>query len=130
MELKSIQSRFNDIPAWALSVFAVLISSVFLAFLYDETGAYSQKYFYLFFVSFLLVLFFAFACYIICIIHPKSVWYTPVLCNGLVISSFLFEVPFWTRSLLVWIMLGVGLLVSVTAAVIGARKGRHLAGQG
>ena len=129
MEKKVTQSRLAGIPAWALSLMASFASWIFLLLLFDETGSKDSSFLFLFIVYLLLVIFFSVACFIICRIHPKSVWYTPFICNAHIISSIIFEIPFWTRSLLVWIMLGIGIVFSVIAAIIGAWLGRRLINQ-
>jgi hypothetical protein len=69
------------------------------------------------------------ACFIICRIHPKSVWYTPVICSIPIISSYFTMIPFSTHLKLVWIILGCGIVLSVMGSIVGARMGLHLSNQ-
>ncbi len=117
-------SRLAGIPAWALSSWVALSSLIFLWLLFDETGAKNLSSTYLFIMSLGLVTLFTVACFIICKRYPKSVWYSPLICNLFVISSFIFGMPFWTRSSLVWIILGIGLILSLAAAIAGARSNK------
>ena len=122
METRKSRLRLVEFPAWALSIIANLLSWIFLMLLFDETGQNNYSVFYLFIISFLLVLFLTFACFMICRVHTKSIWYAPLICNIHLISSLIFEIPFWTRSLMVWIMLGIAILSSILGAMVGARK--------
>ncbi|MCU4157052.1 hypothetical protein J1N10_13765 [Carboxylicivirga sp. A043] len=126
MGAKSKKSLLAGIPAWGLALMTNMVSWIFLALLFDETGAKNSSNIFLFVVSFLLVLFFTGACYMICKRYPSSFWYVPLLCQFHIISSLFIEVPFWTRSPMVWMMLGVGILCSIIAAVIGFWVGRKL----
>ncbi|MBS2212779.1 hypothetical protein KEM09_15270 [Carboxylicivirga mesophila] len=118
------KSRLEGIPAWALSLMVAFASWLFLILLFDETGVRNLSSLYLLSISLLLVVFFAVACFFICKTYPGSVWYTPLICNTFIITSFIFDMPFWTRSQLVWIMLGIGFLLSFVGAIAGASKGK------
>ncbi len=63
------------------------------------------------------------ACFIICRNDPKSVWYVPIICN---IFSFLMPVldnSFWTTPM--GIIISSGVVLSVIAAIFGARMGKR-----
>ena len=99
---------------------------VYLGFLiHDDTGNNQRSTLYLFIVSFTLVIILTIACFAICKAYPKSVWYTPFLCNAQIVSSIVFGIPIWTGSLMVWIVLGIGVVLSVAGAIVGARIGRE-----
>ena len=104
---------------------AIIISMVFLGLLFDEPGRYPKSTMYLFLVSFGHVVVLTLANYFICKAHPRSVWFTPFICNVIILSSMLFEIPWWTRSLMVWIILGIGIALSIIGAIIVARLGRR-----
>jgi len=70
----------------------------------------------------------AIACFFICRTHPKSVWYTPVICNALGIISAIFDPNFWTTSS-TWIFWGGSFVLSIIGAIIGARIGRRIMNQ-
>jgi len=125
MEKNEKNLRLDWLKALGWSLLAIIISMVFLALLHDDTGNNPRSTLFLFGVSFAFVIILTIACFAICKSYPKSVWYTPVLCNAMVVSSILFGIPMWTWSLMVWIMLGIGVLLSVTGAVVGAVMGRR-----
>ena len=125
MVKKEKKLRLDWLKALGWSLLAVIISMVFLALLHDDTGNNPKSTLLLFGISFAFVIILTIACYAICKAYPKSVWYTPFLCNALIVSSFLFEIPIYTGSLMVWIILGIGVVLSVTGAIIGARMGRR-----
>lgn len=116
------RSRFAEIPAWALSLMT-LFSLIILGFLLQLFQLFKYNAieigFYIFFVLFIPV-----ACFFICRIHPKSVWYTPVICNTvgiILIISYLYANP--DQSML--ILLGSVLVLSGIGAIVGARIGRR-----
>ena len=125
MVKKEKKLRFDWLRALGWSLLAIIISMVFLALLHDDTGNNPKSTLYLFGVSFAFVIILTIACFAICKAYPKSVWYTPFLCNALIVSSILFGIPIWTWSLMVWIILGIGVVLSVTGAIVGARIGRE-----
>jgi len=125
MQKKVKKFRLAWLKALAWSLLAIIISMVFLALLHDDTGNNPKSTLYLFGVSFAFVIILTIACFAICRAYPKSVWYTPFLCNALIVSSILFGIPIWTGSLMVWIILGIGVALSVAAAIVGARIGRE-----
>lgn len=124
MDAQSKKSFLTGIPAWALAIISNLLSWLFLLILFDETGTKNSTVFFLFIVSLLLVIFLGFACFYICKHFPRSVWFTPFICNAHIISSVVFEIPFWTRSSLVWIMLEIAILFSLVGALIGRHVGK------
>ena len=114
------------LKALGWSLLAIIISMVYLGFLlHDDTGNNPKSTLYLFGLSFAFVIILTIACFAICKAYPRSVWYTPFLCNIQIVSSILFGIPIWTGSLMVWIILGIGVVLSVSGAIIGARMGRR-----
>jgi len=75
------------------------------------------------------------ASFFICRTHPKSVWYTPFICNALGMLSGIFgalgasEDPSFRLNSSFWIVVGGCLLLSVIGSVIGARIGSHINNQ-
>jgi hypothetical protein len=126
MERKEMKLRLDWLKAVGWSLLVVIISMVYLGFLiHDDTGNNPKSTLYLFSVSFAFVIILTIACFAICKAYPKSVWFTPFLCNAQIVSSMLFEIPIWTESLVVWIILGIGIVLSIIGAIIGARKGQR-----
>jgi O-antigen/teichoic acid export membrane protein len=72
------------------------------------------------------------ACYFICRSHPRSVWYTPVICNTLVIimgiTGAMDNPNFWRNST-TWLFFIGCILLSIIAAIIGARIGQKINNQ-
>jgi len=121
---KTLKSHLAEIPAWGLSGLTVVISLILLFILYDETSSSNSSI--LIIGAIFFDVFITIACYIICRTHPKSVWYTPIICNALIISSIIFKEPYMTTSLWIWIILGSGIVFSVIGAIVGARIGRRI----
>jgi hypothetical protein len=67
----------------------------------------------------------AFCCYFIVKQNPSSIWYVPVICNVLSIISAIVEPSFWITSL--WILIGIGWVLSIIVSLIGARVGKRTA---
>jgi len=115
MRRKEIMERIRWVPAWALSLFAALLSAVVLGILnnyIDEPLTYVIW-------SLMLVT----ASFLICIIHPMRVWMVPLLCNILVILPAACDNSFWTTSF--GIIIGTGVVLSFLMAHLGAVIGRH-----
>ena len=77
------------------------------------------------------LIFVTIACFFICRTHPKSVWYTPLICNTVGIIGLIANLTL-TIALLdygttssEWIILVSGFVLSVTGAIVGARIGRR-----
>lgn len=69
------------------------------------------------------------ACFIICKTHPKSIWYTPFICNAFIIF-LLISVSYSNPDLTFLILLSGCIVLSVIGAFVGARIGRRLINQG
>ena len=129
-EKKSVLAR---IPAVGLSVMT-FFASLILATLLDrisstELSAFSTTEI-LPMIFYVIVI--AGASFFICRIHPKSVWYTPFICNalGILVGAFgTLEDPNFRTNSSFWIVLGGCLLLSVIGSIIGARIGSHLNSQ-
>jgi CDP-diglyceride synthetase len=123
MKNKAKKSRLVEISAWALSLMTflatiglwVLLDYIpFPGYISTEIGGV------IIYVVFLTV-----ACFLICRTHPKSVWYTPLICNALVIFLVIMDPDIWARI----IMIGM-IVLSVAGAIVGARIGRSRINQG
>jgi hypothetical protein len=123
MDKKAKMSRLAGIPAWALSSLTLLPLFILLFILEDpKSSSYSTNQIigYSFGIIFLAV-----ACFLICRTHPKSVWYTPVICNAVGIVAiivYIFTDLSTSSELMLWL---VSLVLSIIGAMAGARVGRH-----
>jgi len=123
MEKRVKKSPFAGIPAWALSILTLVALIIPIVFLEDPKSTELSTFQiigYIFCVIFLTV-----ACFFICRLHPKSVWYTPVICNVIGIVAII--VYFFTdlsdlSELVLW---GSSLVLSVIGAMVGAMIGRR-----
>lgn len=114
MDRKEIADRIKWVPAWALSLFAALLAAFTVGFLNN----YLEEPLIYFIWSLMLVI----ASFLICILHPRSVWVVPFLCNILVLLPAACDNSFWNTSFGFIIGSGVGL--SVIMAHLGAMIGR------
>jgi len=114
MKRKEITERIKWIPAWALSLFAALLSAVVIAVLNNYIDVPLTYIIW----SLLLVT----ASFLICILHPMKVWTVPVLCNILVILPAACDNSFWTTSF--GIIIGTGVVLSFVMAHLGAMIGK------
>jgi hypothetical protein len=140
MEEKVKKSLLDRIPAWVLSLLISFVTIIYVI-IQDDQGMRrelaGQDRLYIgplglreiidFFV-FLVVI--PSAIFLICRKHPKSFWYTPILGNAfglgmgcMVILSFILNWdPVTYTDWLIWV--GT-LLLSIVAAIYGARIGRQ-----
>jgi hypothetical protein len=67
----------------------------------------------------------AIMCFLICKAHPKSIWYTPLICNAITLLSglgnYIEGSPFFNEAL----PFGIGWILSIIASIWGASIGRH-----
>lgn len=129
MGKKAKKSRLAGIPAWALSLMTLVVLIILLVILEDpKNPGFStiQIIGYTFFAIWITA-----ACFFICRKYPKSVWYTPVICNavgilGLIANITLtIAVPDYDTPLsetILWVSICV---ISVIGATIGAKIGRR-----
>ena len=64
----------------------------------------------------------AVAGYFICRRNPGSIWYAPILCNIIGITSAVVEPNFWITPM--WIFVCGGWVLSLIGAIAGANAGR------
>lgn len=55
--------------------------------------------------------------------HPKSIWYTPIICNAISIYFAITESDFWITT--TWIPLCGGWVLSIIASGLGAWIGKR-----
>lgn len=128
MEEKAKKSGLARMPAWVLSLITLVVV-IILMFLLNDPKSTSYSTIQIVGYAFCAILITA-ACFFICREHPKSLWYTIVICNaigllGLVSNIILnivdpdFSTPF--SEMILW---GGIFILSVIAAFFGARIGR------
>lgn len=121
MEKEVKESRLAKIPAWALSliIFAVSIIFSFVLEYVKIPGATIGIMEFVFFVILIPI-----ACFVICKAHPKSVRYTPFICNPAALLGTIFHPLVWTTlpEYLLWVG---SLALSILAAIVGAKIGRR-----
>ena len=120
------KSLLEGIPAWRLALMILVLAFVVLMIVGDLIAAIfnlsdenvaAELVFYM-----LYNLIIAAGCFIICRQDYKSIWYVPVLCNVVGISSAIVEPTFWVSSL--WIVICGGWVLSLAAAFAGSYLGK------
>jgi hypothetical protein len=72
------------------------------------------------------------ACYLICWLHPKSVWYTPFICNAMgvlgIISIIYGNLVIGSLGVttLEWLFILGSVALSIAGAILGAMAGRRI----
>jgi hypothetical protein len=128
MEKKAKKSHLAGIPAWAMSlmIFFVTIGLFELSEYIDLSKSVNTDILAL--VAYVILL--TASCFIICKTHPKSVWYTPLICNAFNIIILVLIVLDYEARLLPYVIAQSGLIVlSVVGAIVGAKIGRRLINQ-
>lgn len=116
------KSPLAGIPAWALSLLTLFASVVLFGVQLPESIEKSINPNLLLFIIY--IIFLPVACFIICKTHPKSVWYSPLICNAFVIFS-LITVSNSNPELTFIIFLSACILLSAIGAIVGAKIGRR-----
>lgn len=133
MKKTAKKSHLSGMPAWALSLITLVVV-IILMFLLDDPKSTGYSTTQIVGYAFCAILIIS-ACFFICKEHPKSIWYTLVICNaigllGLVSNIILnivdpdFSTPF--SEIILW---GGIFILSVIAAFVGAKMGRKKIGQ-
>ena len=119
---KSKESRLVRTPAWVLSLF-IAILSIISAFVFEHVTIPSNSTLGIIGLIFYVVLI-PVASFIISKVHPKSVWYTPFICNPVSVLGIIFQPLVWTTlsEYLFWVC---SLGLTVLAAIIGAKIGKR-----
>ena len=123
MKKETKKSRLAGIPAWALSLM-VFFASVGIFALPSPESIDANIFGLILYVILLPA-----ACFIICKTHPKSIWFSPFICNAFIIFS-LISVSYANPDLTLLIFLSGCIVLSVIGAIVGARIGRRLINQG
>ena len=123
MKEKVKESRLAKVPALALSLIVFFVS-IIIAFVLGENVTLPDSSTLGIIGSIFYVVLIPVACFIISMIHPKSVWYTPFICNPMGLFGTIFHPFFWT-TLSEYLFVVISLVLSVLAAIIGAKIGRH-----
>jgi len=87
MKKETKKSRLAGIPAWALSLM-VFFASVGIFALPSPESIDANIFGLIIYVIFLPA-----ACFIICKTHPKSIWYSPFICNAFIIYLLVYHIP-------------------------------------
>ena len=116
------------IPAWALSLMTLFSLILLLSIGEDPLAAIlgtNQIVAWIIYNIFLTV-----ACFIICNAHPKSIWYTPIISNAVMVIGLIantieniFSSDFGTTSV-EWLFLISSIVLSFAGAITGAMAGR------
>lgn len=125
MKEKAKKPRLAGVPAWALSLIAFFVPIVLFGLFENAQLPEPIDTDLVFIIGY--VIFVTLACFFICKTHPRSVWYTPLICNGFIIFFVIKDAIFWDEwtSFSDWIgMVGI-IVLSVIAAIIGAKIGRR-----
>ena len=113
-------------PAWALS-FIIFVVSIISAFVFEDVTIPGPSTLAIIGSIFYAILIPA-ACFIICKAHPKSVWYTPIICNApSIVLAISYSPDFWTEPMS--LLVGSGFVLSVIGAIVGAKIGRRIINQ-
>jgi len=127
MGKKAKKSRLAGIPAWALSLLTFFASVGLFGLELPASIEKSIDPNVLLFIIY--VIFLPAACFIICKTHPKSIWYTPLICNAFVIFS-LISVAYSNPELTFLIFLSACIVLSAIGAFVGSKIGRRKINQG
>ena len=122
MGKKAKKSLLAGIPAWALSLITLFVSLGLFGLRLPES---IEEYIDINILGFIIyIIFLPAACFIICKAHPKSIWYTPFICNTWIIISLIL-VAKSNPELAFIILLSACIVLSVIAAIFGAKIGRR-----
>lgn len=130
MEKREKKSFLARIPAVGLSLLT-FFASLILATLFDritptELAVFSTTEIIPMIIYVMVIVG---ASFFICKTHPKSLWFTPLMCNalGIIIGIFgALDDPSFRTNFSFWIVLGACLLLSVIGSIIGARVGSQI----
>ena len=123
MEKKVKVSRLAKIPAWALS-FIIFVVSIIISFSFGEEVTLPDSSIHGIIGLIFFIVLTPVACFFICRTHPKSVWYTPFICNIVSLLGTIMGVFYWT-TLLEYLVYAGGLVLSILVAIVGAKIGRR-----
>lgn len=124
-------SVIDTLPAWASSLVTAFLSLFIpfivagIGFLLDSSNQrISESSTFIDLIGYLLTgIFVAVLCFFICRAHPKSVWSTPIISNGMTI---LMAGNYLTGNLQLYellLTLGIGWMLSIIASILGRHIG-------
>ena len=131
MEKNVKKSGLARIPAWALSLMTLVILIILLVFLEDPKNDGFISTIQIIGYSFCAILIIG-ACFFICRTHPKSIWYTLIICNAVGILGFISNITLtfilkdYSISLFEMILWAGIFVLSVIAAIVGTRIGQRI----
>ena len=124
--MKSKKIELARVPAWQLSLITAVLSFILVFLLAGFGGLFLVKILDIsvetkdpiedLFAYMCTGILIAIACFIICIRHPKSIWYSLIICNAFGILAA-FDPTFWSTER--WIAYGIGWILSLIGAVVG-----------
>jgi hypothetical protein len=133
MEKEAKKSGLARVPAWVSSLIILTVGVILLILLNDPSSSSLSTTQTLGWIGYAILV--TIACFFICKAHPKSVWYTPVICNAMGIMALISNISYAIVLLIAgrdvgisstdWYFI-VGILLSASAAILGARTGRIL----
>ena len=122
------KSRLSGIPAWAWSLMTFfttiglfgLIAHIPMPDTLDRFDFINE----LITLVIIYAIFLTTACFFICRTYPKSIWYTPFICNAFIIFVVIMDDRKWTTSS-EWISLVSIIAISLIGAIVGAKIGQQ-----
>jgi hypothetical protein len=132
MEKQAKKSGLAGIPAWGLSLMTFFLSIVLVFALNDESESQMPGYSIIEIIKMIFyVAVIAVACFFICRTYPKSILYTPIICNALGIIAVIISIstPAHFTTAEPWIFWGSSFLLSIIGSIVGARRGHRIINQ-
>ena len=127
MKTNGKKSFLARIPSWALALLTLFGSTIVLFGIAEGLGQFikikeniGEAISYILYGIVISV-----CCYFIVKKNPRSFWYVLLICNAFVIIAAI--VPDFWISTSKWIPMCGGLVLSIIASILGARKGRKVA---
>ena len=127
MKSKAKVSILYEVPAWAASIVTAFLS-LFIPFIIAGVGflldpskqATAKQDVFVGLIGYLLTgIFVAIMCFFICRAHPKSVWKTPIISNGMTLLMGLNYLSGNLQLNELLLTLGIGWLLSIITSIWG-----------
>jgi hypothetical protein len=131
MKTKKRKSFLAAIRSMGLALIILVVSTWFIiGVFYEMLGDYIKfkhpniwlSQYWDIIVLILYILIIAVACFYVVRNNPISIWFVPLICNAYGIVYTILDNTFWKES--DGIILCFGLVLSITASIIGARLGK------
>jgi len=132
MKTNKSKSLLTAIQSMVLALIILVVSTwLIIGVFYEMLGDYiklkhsniwlSQDWNIIVLIFYILII--AVACFYLVRKNPRSIWFVPLICNAYGIASAIAEpASFWKDSF--GIILCLGLVLSITTSIIGARIGK------